>query len=187
MEEMKEFNKDLCKVQAELVNAKKTKTNPHFRSSYADLDSYIKESRPVLSKYGFSVTQNHDLTDDYKTILITKLKHISGHQEISKVLLEPKDKTNPQQLASYNTYMRRMCFASILNLSSYDDDGETATRKESISAKQYLLLAEALKDKKDKIKTILGRLSVENLEDMTKDKFNAVLEYAKRKETDTTN
>ena len=47
----------LASAQAEMSPAKKNATNPHFRSTYADLASLHDASRAALGKHGLAVVQ----------------------------------------------------------------------------------------------------------------------------------
>lgn len=184
-EARKKFNAALCKVQAELKNAKKTKKNPHFRSSYADLQDYISEAQPILTKHGFSVVQKHKITPDGKVALASILKHVDGHEEESEALLQPKDSTNPQQVGSYNTYTRRMLLSSTLNISSSDDDGEQAVDRKTITAKQYTYLLSVLEKKpnRDKnIRDIINGCNIKKLEEIPISKFSDIINYYTRKD-----
>ena len=39
----------LCKAQAKFSTVAKTKTNPHFKSSYAPLEEVVKMAGPILA------------------------------------------------------------------------------------------------------------------------------------------
>ena len=49
--------KALNKAQKEMGKALKNATNPHFRSSYADLQSVVEAVMPAFLANGFAVTQ----------------------------------------------------------------------------------------------------------------------------------
>jgi hypothetical protein len=127
----------LAKAQGEMGIAGKNQKNPFFKSSYADFEAIIQASRPALSKYGLSVVQppfiyknsnetpsmNGQFNDSY---LVTILMHSSGQWIKSKARHNPP-KTDIQSLASYNTYLKRMCYASLVGVATGDDDdGEGA-------------------------------------------------------------
>ena len=56
-EQINELAKALAAAQAEIEGASKDKTNPHFKSRYADLASVWEACRKPLSKHGLSVIQ----------------------------------------------------------------------------------------------------------------------------------
>ncbi len=124
----------LAKAQAEMGVACKNQKNPFFKSSYADFEAIIQASRPALCKYGLSVVQSPFVYDDVaatngsvgNSYLITILMHSSGQWIKSKARHNPP-KNDIQSLASYNTYLKRMCYTSIIGLATRDDDdGEAA-------------------------------------------------------------
>ena len=116
----------LAKAQGEMEVARKDKNNPYFKSKYADLESVIAASRPALTKYGLSVVQNVYQCSDSHHYLITLLLHSSGQWIKSKAQHNPQ-KNDIQSLSSYNTYLRRMCYTSLVGVATGDDDdGEAA-------------------------------------------------------------
>ena len=118
----------LAKAQAEMNIADRNQKNPFFKSSYADFEAIIAASRPALCKYGLSVVRSPFVCEDGNSYLITILMHNSGQWIKSKARHNPA-KTNVQSLASYNTYLKRMCYASLVAVSTggEDDDGQAAT------------------------------------------------------------
>lgn len=118
----------LAKSQAEMNIADRNQKNPFFKSSYADFEAIIAASRPALCKYGLSVIQSPFVCEDGNSYLITILMHSSGQWIKSKARHNPA-KTDIQSLSSYNTYLKRMCYASLIGVSTggEDDDGQAAT------------------------------------------------------------
>ena len=125
----------LAKAQAEMAVAGKNQKNPFFKSSYADFQAIIQASRPALSKYGLSVVQPpfiyEEAADSTNTAvgssyLVTILMHSSGQWIKSKARHNPL-KSDIQSLSSYNTYLKRMCYTSLVGVvTGDDDDGEAA-------------------------------------------------------------
>lgn len=123
----------LAKSQSEMDFATKNSKNPFFKSNYADFESIVSASRPSLTKYGLSVTQIpttiiHENSDQISNIswLSTILMHSSGQWIRSDMPYNPP-KSDVQSLSSYNTYLKRMCYTSIVGVvTSDDDDGEAA-------------------------------------------------------------
>jgi hypothetical protein len=116
----------LAKAQSEMPVASKNQKNPFFKSSYADFEAIIAASRPSLSKYGLSVVQPPFIGEEGNSYLVTILMHSSGQWIKSKARHNPP-KTDIQSLASYNTYLKRMCYASLIGVATGDDDdGEAA-------------------------------------------------------------
>ncbi len=118
----------LAKAQGEFSIAGKSKANPFFKSKYADLESIVEASRPALTKYGLSVVQSPFIVSpEGSSSLVTILLHASG-QWIKSTAAHNPPKNDIQSLSSYNTYLRRMCYASLIGVvtGEEDDDGERA-------------------------------------------------------------
>jgi hypothetical protein len=118
----------LAKAQGEFLSAKKDKDNPFFKSKYADLEAVVEATRPALSKNGLSVVQSVFRMDDTHTYLVTLLLHASGQWIKSKAQINPQ-KADIQSLKSYNTYLRRICYESLVGVTTgdEDDDGHNAS------------------------------------------------------------
>jgi len=116
----------LCKAQGEIKSAKEDKTNPHFKSSYASLDSVWEACREPLSKNGLSVVQLPNVEGE-TLVLTTMLMHTSGQWIRSKMPITSA-KMTPQAIGSGMTYMRRYCLASLVGVApkDWDDDGNEA-------------------------------------------------------------
>ncbi len=115
----------LAKAQAEMPIADLNKSNPFYKSRYADFTSIVQASRPALSKYGLSVTQTK--IDEEESFLYTVLLHSSGQWILSKAKILPP-KNDIQSISSYMTYLKRMCYSSLVGIitGDEDDDGEAA-------------------------------------------------------------
>ena len=117
----------LAAAQGEIGGALKDSTNPHFRSSYADLASVWDACRAPLSRHGIAVVQMPRVEDGrcyVKTVLI----HSSGEQ-LSSEMSTRLDKDTPQVLGSCITYLRRYGLMSMAGIAPDDDDGEAATNR----------------------------------------------------------
>lgn len=115
----------LAKAQGEIKGAAKDSTNPHFKSSYADLASVWEACRAALSKNGLSVIQTPDTTAD-GVFLYTTLAHSSGQWIRGVMPVRPVQDT-PQGLGSALTYARRYSLASMVGVAPEDDDGNAAS------------------------------------------------------------
>ena len=116
----------LAKAQAECQNVVMNKTNPHFRSRYADLSAVRDAIIPVFTKHGLSIVQCP--TEDFSGFhLETRLIHSSG-EEISWRFPLPSDVTKMQAIGSAISYARRYTLSAIAGVASEeDDDGNAAT------------------------------------------------------------
>jgi hypothetical protein len=113
----------LIKAQGSIKHAQKDAKNPHFKNTYATLESVIDATKEILLKQDITVVQTHTPTNT----LVTTLYHASGEYLQSEVTLF-MSKQDMQQLGSSTTYARRYSLASMLNIAQEDDDGN-ATKK----------------------------------------------------------
>ena len=136
MEMTPEINKlaeALSKAQSEMKPAQKTGKNPHFRSSYADLNDCWGAIREPFAKYGLSVMQTINQKEGLN-FLETTLAHISGQWIKSSVPVITKEHT-PQALGSALSYSRRYGLCAIAGITSSDDvEDDDAERAEARSA-----------------------------------------------------
>jgi len=118
----------LSKAQSVMQAAEKNKTNPHFKSTYADLASVIESVRKPLTDNGLSFTQTTiSLPPNGALYLETTLLHVSGQWLRSEY---PLLQGTPQQMGSSLTYARRYSLSSIAGIAADEDDnGNAATRK----------------------------------------------------------
>jgi hypothetical protein len=198
-EDIKDLAAALAKAQAEFDAAPLNKVNPYFKSSYADLASIVAVSRPALTKYGLSVTQEVSNDDSGALWLITELMHASGQWKHSRFRMIPP-KNDIQAISSYNTYCKRMCYASLIGVvvGDEDDDAENAvatTREvmakgvalntkynpkemnpEVITKEQLEELEYELSEYSDIAEKVLEGLKLQSLADMPKTKYMIALQ-----------
>ena len=122
----------LAKAQGEVANPVFNKTNPHFKSSYADLSSVLNAVRPILSKNGISIMQLTNL-EESGLVLYTRLTHSSGQwvQSVYPVTASGKH----QEIAASLTYAKRLSLSAIVGVSGEDDDDGNAANTVPVTAK----------------------------------------------------
>lgn len=108
----------LAQAQAAMQHPKKTKTNPHFKSTYADLADVINAVRPALNEAGIAVVQAVEGDE-----LVTQLR---GHGDVLESRIRLNLDVKPQELGSQLSYMRRYALAAIAGVASEDDDDGNA-------------------------------------------------------------
>lgn len=119
--------KALVAFNMEVKIIEKDGENPHFKNSYATLDTIIDEVRPILAKHGLVIMQFPG-GDGEKYTLRTMLMHESGEWIESEPLTMKPVKNDPQGIGSCTTYARRYSLSAMLSLNTgEDDDGEKAT------------------------------------------------------------
>jgi ERF superfamily protein len=119
----------LAKAQGKFTVAEFNRTNPHFKSKFADLQSYFSACRGPLSENGLSVSQLIS-EQEGRAILITILAHASG-QWIKSVMPINPTKNDMQGLGSALSYAKRYSLGAIIGLASgeEDDDGNEAVEE----------------------------------------------------------
>jgi hypothetical protein len=116
----------LVKAQAVMRGAPKDSKNPHFRNSYASLESVIDTARGPLNDNGLAFVQGPgDLSGNVLGVT-TMLVHSSG-QWVSSTVSVPVQQMNPQGIGSAITYACRYSLMAMLGLPPVDDDAEATT------------------------------------------------------------
>jgi hypothetical protein len=100
----------------------KNANNPHFKRSYADINSIIETVEPILLDCGLLLLQP---VRDGK--VFTEIIDIETGDSMESSLELPAI-IDPQKLLSCITYYRRGTLVSLCSLQAIDDDGETASR-----------------------------------------------------------
>jgi hypothetical protein len=100
--------------------------NDFFHSSYADINSYIKAIKPLLSECGMVILQPQsvDLATGKQLLHTVIVDAETGEKMESTILL--KETADPQKFGSLLTYQRRYMLQSLLFLQATDDDAEGA-------------------------------------------------------------
>ena len=123
---MKELYSAFIKAQKEIKTALKDSKNPHFKSTYADLESVWDACRDALHKHGLAVMQLTDVDPSGVPVLVTRIVHESGQHVEGRYPLLCKDPNNPQATLAALTYARRGSLAAACGVVQSDDDGNTA-------------------------------------------------------------
>lgn len=169
----------LAKAQAEFTSAGKNQKNPFFKSEYADFESIVYATRPALTKNGLSVVQPPFVLEDGNSYLITVLLHASGQWIKSKAKHNPI-KADVQSLSSYNTYLKRMCYSSLLGVTTgeFDDDGNSSSQGYALNSQEINYLLSLPEDLQAKI---CVHYKVNKVDELTFDQYNKVVAQIKNK------
>ena len=112
----------LAAAQAEMGNAPKNATNPHFRSTYADLASLRDAVIPVLSSHGIALIQLCD-GDGQSVSVTTRLLFGEERMDCGRLTLPIVGARNPAQAAGAAiTYARRYQLGAVAGVASAEDD-----------------------------------------------------------------
>jgi hypothetical protein len=114
----------LIKARAEFPSIQKDKVNPHFKVSYASLDSVLDAVTPALCKHGLAIVQLMEKGN----ILKTHLFHESG--EVLTSEYELPDIQENQKKGAALTYARRYSVCALLSITADEDDDGNATKDE---------------------------------------------------------
>lgn len=116
----------LAQCQGELSDPIKDKSNPAYKSKYADLAAVLQTIRPTLCKFGLGITQGVETAGDLSAVLVTtRLFHKSG-QWIESTVSVPITKKDAQGLGSATSYGRRYGVNAIVSIAADDDDDGNA-------------------------------------------------------------
>ena len=121
------------KAKKEFSPALKDKTNPAFRSKYADLGACLEAVNDALLNNGIALVQR-SFEDSTGVTVETVFLHESGETMESGKLHVPAAKSDPQGYGSALTYARRYSLMTACGIAPEDDDGAAATnatRKQS--------------------------------------------------------
>lgn len=129
-EQINEIAAALAKAQAEIENPTFNKTNPHFKSQYADLASVLNAVRPALSKHGIAIMQMSGM-EEAGVVLYTRLTHSSGQwiQSVYPVTISQKH----QDIASAMTYAKRISLSAMAGVAGEDDDDGNAANNAPVN------------------------------------------------------
>lgn len=106
--------------------ALKDKTNPAFRSKYADLGACLEAVNDALLENGIAVYQ--ETSEDATGVTVeTVFLHESGESLRGGKLHVPAAKQDPQGYGSALTYARRYSLTTACGIAPEDDDGNAGT------------------------------------------------------------
>lgn len=116
----------LAAAQAEVENAIKTSSNPHFKSKYADLAEILTTARPIYANQGVSLIQSAGKMQDGQVVVRSILAHKSGGYITAEASCIPA-KSDAQGIGAATTYLRRFSAAALYCIAQEDDDGNAAS------------------------------------------------------------
>lgn len=120
---IQDIAKALVAAQKEIASAKKTATNPFFKSKYADLGEVIDAIKGPLNAHGIAFLQLCD--NGNGDTVTTVLLHESGQFIATETKVHAKA-DDPQAFGSGVTYAKRYALQAALGLPTEDDDGNAA-------------------------------------------------------------
>ena len=200
---MKNIYQKRLALQKELKSITKNKINPFCKSSYADINSIIKEITPFINKLGlllqqsiqYEIVPQSTMVVDY---ILTQLIDVETNEKISSKTRLIISKQDSQAFGSAITYNRRYSIITLLGLEQVDDDGILASNSppstlkkyskvnnistnnfEIISSKQLKYMKSLLQQKKNDSleKNILEKYSITHLKYLRKKDATKIIDY----------
>jgi hypothetical protein len=126
----KQFAAAFAELQSEMPRVVATKPVPNndgtVRYRFAPYEEILEQVQPFLSKHGFSVSFDTEVSDGRMTAICT-LRHISGHSQSNKFTVRigkgPPGSSETQADGSAKTYAKRGALSDALNIVvDHDDD-----------------------------------------------------------------
>tara|TARA_R110000744_G_scaffold107013_8_gene203452 strand:+ start:2482 stop:3045 length:564 start_codon:yes stop_codon:yes gene_type:complete len=175
------FDSAMVSAQKLIGGARKTATNPHFKSKYADLKECFNACSDILNDHGIHITQ--PVCGDK---VVTILTHISGavREDGGVPLLGYQNAKNPMQaLGSAITYARRYGLCSMVGIAPEDDDGNSLVQETAgpISAKQVEVLEGVGEMVGADMVAFCKYLKVDSLKELPENKYNAAMAALEKK------
>ena len=124
---MKELSAAMAMAFAKIEGAIKGKTNPAFRSKYADLAAVVDAIKPALAEHGLWFRQVTHPADG-GVCVETVIHHASGESLACGPLFVPASKQDAQGFGSALTYCRRYSLMAAFGVPAEDDDGNAAVQ-----------------------------------------------------------
>jgi hypothetical protein len=129
------------KAQSQFGAALKKNTNPHFKNRYADLTSCIEAVIDALNSNGIAlIQQTYEVESGI--CIETVFLHESGEELRSGKLWLPASKQDPQGYGSALTYARRYSLMASCGIAPEDDDGNLASKPQTIKVLPDRVLAD---------------------------------------------
>lgn len=173
----------LKEAQHQLKTIKKDKTNPFFKSKYADLTSVVEGSKDILYKNGFAISQLISQANGEST-LETVLLHESGEWIASEMRLY-LTKSDSQAQGSAISYARRYAHMAIIGMvaEDEDDDGEKSAivTTKQLNYIKNLALQAGISNPGDWLDFLEGNFNISEANKIPRDKADGIIDLLKQK------
>jgi hypothetical protein len=186
--ETEKLDAALAKAQGEIQAAAKDKTNPAFRSRYADLSAVWEACREALTRNGISITQWPTHGEDGRLHIVTRLA--CAGQWIRAHFSMPVPKQDPHGYGSAITYAKRYTLAAAVGVvADEDDDGNAAAHNEKpqrgkpavISTAQGKELATLIAETGSDVEKFCGFFRVESIAEIQAADFDRAKRLLEKK------
>ena len=124
-----EFATAIFNAMGMVEGAKKGRSNPAFKSKYADLGACWDACEEALAANGLAILQWPCAGKDGCVGLATQLLFKTTGECLTQSFDMPvKDPTNPQAVGSALTYARRYALCAVMGICPEDDDGNAGAK-----------------------------------------------------------
>ena len=136
------------KAQALIGGARKSSTNPHFKSKYADLTECFSACSDILNEHGIHITQP-TIHVDGKFVVRTILTYIDGTtmEDFGVPVIGWEGQQNEaQKFGAGQTYARRYGLTGMVGICPVDDDAQSLTQDKPAAKPVELITTEQAED-----------------------------------------
>lgn len=132
------YDTDFVQMKPNLPLIIKTHANEQTNSNYAKLEDINQQIDPILAQFGFGTSSKVTAQTDKDVTMLLEVRHRGGHSEIMSLTMPLDDcgakgnvnKTKLHAISSTISYIKRVGFGAMLNISTGDDkDGNTVKKK----------------------------------------------------------
>ena len=167
-----DFNNDFSAMSQEIPVIAHTKKS--YSTTYTPLEDIVNTVRPILSKFGFSVSFNSNQQNVGFVTITCQLRHKGGHMIENALTLPTEAVTkgmNPMQaIGAAISYGKRYTICGILNIATTADDdndgfatnAKAEAAKKTVSDKQLTAAIEQINDGKRVLAEFLATYSLTN-------------------------
>lgn len=178
--EINELAAAMAIAQGQMGAAYKNSSNPHFKSSFADLASIGDVIKQPLSDNGLSVVQ-FPINNEQGVAITTRVMHKSGQWIEESFGIKPV-KAGPQEYGSLISYFRRYALAAIFAIPQTDDDANAiqlaaeAPQKpiDAITGDQVKALVNLLEGDEKLTAQLMDAYGISKLEHLQSNQFRPV-------------
>ena len=123
------FHQKRSNLDAMIGAISKDKSNPYFKSNYADINTILAVVKEPISECGLRLVEKKYFDKDIQSWVINlKIVDIDNPEQYEETIspIITKTPNDPQVHIAGTTYARRDAHVVLLNLTQSDDDGNTA-------------------------------------------------------------
>lgn len=191
----KAFNHNMSAAQAEMTYVVRDKKNDNTGKKYACYESLNAVTKPIYTKYGFSLTWTEGPPrEDGQIHVVCEVRHSGGHLVVRDGYFSLDDvglkgnpnKTKLQAKGSTYSYGRRYLEKFIWNLAEADEDTD-GNRNDFITEEEEKVIEDLLKDcsvickPAPTLSGLLKWIGVERIDLITREQYAKVIDSLRRK------